>query len=73
MVLAARFGALEQFGGGGALIGFEPRIAAQTDERVRFLDARGHQPAGAVIFEAAPQHHLARAQKRRSQRIARIA
>ena len=71
VVLALRLKSFEQFGGGHALVRLKPRITAQTDKRVWFFRARGHNAARAVIFERAAHQHLIFRQKRRGQRIAR--
>ena len=55
---------------GRAGVGLFAATFAHGYQRIGFLDARRHDPARAVIFEAAPHQADAIAQQRRRQRIA---
>ena len=55
---------------GSAGVGFGPPTFADGDERIGFLDARSHNAARTVIFEAAPNKANAIAQQRGSQCVA---
>ena len=55
---------------GGAGIGFGSPTFAYGNQRIGFLDARRHNPARAVIFEAAGDKADAVAEKRGGQRVA---
>ncbi|OIQ70326.1 hypothetical protein GALL_480620 [mine drainage metagenome] len=70
MVLAGEAGAVEQFGGGGALVRLEPATFTKVNQRVRLFCAGGHDAAGAVVFEAAADHHLIVGQQGGGERVA---
>ena len=70
VVLAVRLQTAKGFGGGRALVGFQPCAAPEVNERVRLLHARGYQPARSVVFEAAPDQHLVIGQQRGRKGIA---
>ena len=72
MVLAARLQPVKKLGRGGALVRLQPGTAAKVDEGIGFFGPRGHDPARAVIFEAAANQHLVIGQKRRGQCVALI-
>ena len=73
VVLAGRDQPVEQFGGGGALVGFQPRALPQIEQRIGLFRTRAHDSPRAVILEAAPDQHLVIGQQRRGQRIAKVA
>jgi hypothetical protein len=72
MVLAGRFKPFEQFGHGGAGIGFLARTAPQLDECVGFFGSCREYPAWPVILERPCDKAPIIGDQSRCQRVARI-
>ena len=70
--LRARVQPVEQFRNRGAGVGVLPPAAAQCDQCVGFLAARGDWPSRAMILEGPPHQPHAIGQQGRGQRIARM-
>ena len=70
MVLARGLQTVEQFGRGGALVGFKLPATAKVHQRVGLFGACRHNATGAVIFERPTDKHLVIGQQCRGQRVA---
>ena len=73
--MVLRFGgqAVEQLGGGDALVWLEALALPHVDQRIGFFCARRHNATGAVVFEGSAHQHLVICQQGRGQCVALVA
>ena len=70
MILAGGVQSVEQFGRGGALVGFEFALSPEVHQRIGFFRTAGNDAARSVIFKGAPHKHLVIGEQRGRQGIA---